>query len=99
MPMRPLSVSSAKTNLAGGELALIGADGPSLIVEIEQGVNRDKVHVGLIVGVQGADIPPVFDLLFIFILKVVSKDSPVLNHRRKNVLAEIVCAVMAIVFS
>ena len=51
MPMRPLSDFLREDEFGRGELALIGPDGPSLIIEIEMRVNRDEIHVGLIVGV------------------------------------------------
>ena len=71
-------------------LALIGADRPGLVVEIEEGVDGDEIHVGLKVGVQCADVTPVFHLFPIFILKVVGEDLSIFNHARDDIFAEIV---------
>ena len=47
-------------------LALVGADGPVLIVEIEDGRDRDQIHVGFVVGFERADVAPVERFFFLF---------------------------------
>ena len=44
-------------------------DRPLLVVKIELRVDADEVHVGLEVGIDRADIPPVGITLSIFVAK------------------------------
>src|ERR671913_1413944 len=45
--------------LGRGQRLVPGEDRPAPVVEVEHRVDRDQVHVGVVVGVQGADVPPV----------------------------------------
>ena len=45
--------------LGAGVLRQAGVDRPLAVVEVEDRVDRDEVHVGLVVGVEGPDIAPV----------------------------------------
>src|SRR5229473_4655100 len=71
-------------------LVLPGAQRPGSVVEVENGRHADKIHVGLVVGVERANIAPVESVLRVFIDEVVSKDAVLRNDARKNVLAKIV---------
>jgi len=60
---------SANTNLGGGRLRLIGADRPRLVIEVQFGVHRDEVHVGLVVGVERSHVAPVMTVPRILIME------------------------------
>ena len=47
------------TNFAGGSGGWLRQDRPLPVVEVEDRVDRDQVHVGVVVGVQGPDVAPV----------------------------------------
>ena len=79
-----------KDEFGGWKLSLIGANGPGLVVQVEEGIHIDQIHVGFIVGIKRPDVPPVFHLFFVFILKVIGEDSMVLNHAGDNISSEIV---------
>ena len=83
----------------GGRIGVAGtAQRPLAIVEVELGLDGAQVHVGFVVGVDGADIAPVGDGVFGLAgdavgLEVVSVDGGVAGELGQNVLAEIVVAL------
>ena len=75
------------------ELPLVGADWPVLVVEVEQRVHGDQVHVGFPVGVQRPDVAPVLDRLAVLVAEVVREHAAVADHARDDVFPEIVRGV------
>src|SRR5579872_319431 len=73
-----------------GILALVGADRPGLIVQIEDRRDRNDIHVGFVVGFERAHVAPVERLFFVFVDKVVGVDAIVVDHFGQNIFAEIV---------
>ena len=69
---------------------LPAAQRPIFVVEVEDRRNADEVHVGFVVGVDGADIAPVERFLAVLVDEVVSKDAMLGDDAGKNVFAEIV---------
>src|ERR1022692_1400252 len=74
------------------------AHGPLTIVEVELGRDLAQIHVGVVVGLDGADIAPVGDGAFRLTgdavgLEVVSVDGGVAGELGQDVLAEIVMTV------
>src|SRR5262249_53405567 len=53
----------AKDEFGRGQLRLMGADGPIAVVKVQDGVHFNEVHVGLEIGVEGADVAPIGFLL------------------------------------
>src|SRR5665647_3190899 len=45
-------------------VAVVGVDRPFVVVEVEHGMDRDEVHLGVVVGVDGADVTPVAVVAF-----------------------------------
>src|SRR5271170_4149494 len=76
--------------LGGRVLLLVSADGPVVIVEIEDGGDGDDIHVGFVVGLERAYVAPVESLLLVFIDEVVGEDAVVGDHLGQDVFAEIV---------
>jgi hypothetical protein len=68
----------------------VGADRPVVIVEIEDGGNGDDIHVGFVVGLEGAYVAPVESFFLVFVDEVVGENAIVVDHLRKNVFAEVV---------
>jgi len=68
----------------------VGADGPLVIVEVEDRGDGDDIHVGFVVGFERAHVAPVERLLFIFVDEVVGEDAIVVNHLGQNVFAKVV---------
>src|SRR4029453_18131941 len=54
----------ATDKLGGRGDALAGVDGPFGVVEIEDGNGGDEVNVGVVEGVDGANVPPVGTVAF-----------------------------------
>ena len=52
-------VYAAIIELGRGKVALVGVDGPILLVEIEFWIDRREVQVGFVEGLYGADVLPV----------------------------------------
>ena len=72
----------------------LGADRPVQVVQVELGDDVDQVHIGLVVGVEGADVAPVADLLGIDVAEVVGDDAAhAPSSSRDDVPAEIVAGV------
>ncbi len=65
----------AEDELGGRVLVGAGAHGPGLVVEVEGGGDAGDVHVGLVVGLEGADVAPVEGLLLVLVDEVVGRAS------------------------
>src|SRR4029077_15580801 len=74
-------------------LALVSADGPLVVVEVEDRRHRDDIHVGFVIGLERAHVAPVERLFFIFVNEVVGEDAIVVDHLGQNVLAKVVAGV------
>src|SRR5208282_551011 len=80
----------------GGRIGVAGtAQWPLAIVEVELGLYGAQLHIGFVVGVDGADIAPVGDGAvglagYAVGLEVVSVDGGVAGELGQNILAEIV---------
>src|SRR6266851_965502 len=74
-------------------LMLPSAQRPGGVVQVENRRHADEIHVGFVVGVEGADVAPVESVLGVLIDEVVGKDAVLGNDARKNVLAEIVAGL------
>src|SRR5271166_3383305 len=85
-----LAVGIGKDEFRGGILVLPAAERPMLVVEVEDWGNADEVHIGFIVGVEGADVAPIESLLAILVDEVVGVDAVLGDDAGENVLAEIV---------
>src|SRR5580693_2380146 len=78
----------------GGRILLLpGVQRPALVVEVEDRRDGNQVHVGFVVGLDGADIAPVRFFLFIFVAKVVGEDAVLFDDARNDVFAEIMFGV------
>src|SRR5580692_1526889 len=87
------AVFLGKDELGRRVLALVSADGPVVIVEVEDGGDGDDVHVGFVIGLERAYIAPVESFFFVFVDEVVGEDAIVVDHFRQDVFAEIVAGV------
>src|ERR1700687_2002315 len=74
-------------------LALVGADRPLLVIEVEDGRDRDNVHVGFVVGLERANVAPVARSLLVFIDEIVGVDTIVVDHLGKNILAKVMAGL------
>jgi hypothetical protein len=81
---------SAKTNLAGGYWCSQVRRGPGLVVEVEDGRDRDQVHIGFVVGVHGADVAPVGGAGLVFVHEVVGEDAVLADDAGDDIAAEVV---------
>src|ERR1700723_3800424 len=78
----------------GGRILLLpGVQRPALVVEVEDRRDGNQVHVGFVVGLDGADIAPVRFFFFIFVAKVVGEDAVLFDDARNDVFAEIMFGV------
>src|SRR5271170_150995 len=78
-------------NEFGGRILLLpGVQRPAFVVEVEDWGDGDQVHIGFVVGLDGADIAPVGFFFFIFVAKIVGKDAMLFDDARDDVFAEIV---------
>src|SRR5467141_2384415 len=82
-----------KDKLGRRILVLPGTERPVLVIKIEDRRDADEVHVGFVIGVEGADVAPVEGVLGVFIDEVVGKDAVLRNASRKNVFAKIVAGL------
>src|SRR6266550_3910676 len=89
----PHALGIGKDKLGWRILVLPGTERPVLVIKIEHRRDADEVHVGFVVGVEGADVAPVEGVLGVFIDEVVGKDAVLRNDARKNVLAEVVAGL------
>ena len=72
-----------------GIVLLPGAQGPVLVIKVEDGRDADEVHVGFVIGIDGANVSPVEGFFIVLIDKVVGEDAILRNDARKNVFTEI----------
>ena len=79
-----------KDELGWRVLALVGADGPVAVIEVEDGRYGHQVHVGLVVGLDRPDVAPVFGFLPVLVDEVVGKDPVTFDELGDNVPAEVV---------
>ena len=80
-----------RENEFGGRILLLpGIERPAFVVEVEDRRHGDQIHVGFVVGVDGADVAPVGFFFFIFVAKIVGVDAMIFDQARDDVLAEIV---------
>src|SRR6056300_897688 len=90
----------SKDEFGGRKLSLVGADGPGLVIQIQEGVDIDKIHVGFVVSVQGANVSPILHLFFVFILKIIGEDFFVVsNHVGNNIFSEVMGSGHSGIFS
>ncbi len=66
-----------------------GAQRPGLIIEIENGRNGNEIHVGFVVGFDGADVAPILRPDFVLIYEVVGVDAVFREDARQNVAAKV----------
>src|SRR5438105_11030196 len=74
----------------GRILMLPGAQRPGAVVQVEDRRHADQIHVGFVVGVDGAHVAPIQSILAVFVDEVVGEDAVLRNDARKDVFAEIV---------
>ena len=75
------------------EALQISSQRPAIVVNIQQRVDADEVHVRFVISVERADVAPVGVGLEVLVDKRVGEDFAVLDDRRNDVLAEVVLAV------
>ena len=73
---------------------LIGVDRPVAVVEVEDWIDGDQVHAGLIVGVERADVAPVGPLLAVLVAERIGEDAGVAEHLGDDIVAEVVAALI-----
>jgi len=83
----------AEDELGGRVLVGAGAHGPGLVVEVEYGGYGRDVHVGFVVGLEGADVAPVEGALLVLVDEVVGVDLVAAEELGKDVVAEVVAGV------
>ncbi len=69
---------------------MIGPYGPLRVVQVEAGDGREKVHVCLVVGIQGSHVSPVGLLSRRGRGEFICQELSILHHGRKDILPEIV---------
>src|SRR5262249_17563794 len=91
---RVLAIAFVEEDKLGGrQLRLVGSDRPLAIVQVQDWIDLDQVHVRLVIGIQRADIAPVGDRLAVLVTKAKNVDFFALNHAWDNILAEVVIAL------
>src|SRR5206468_681220 len=73
----------------------VSPDGPFFVVQIELRINGDEVHIRVKIGIQSANISPVFGILLVHVLEIERVDVCVPNQVRDDVAAEVVARVSA----
>src|SRR5437588_12559969 len=58
------------------------AQRPGLVVQVENRRDADQVHVGFVIGVEGADVAPVERVLRVFVGEVVGENAVLRNDAR-----------------
>ena len=89
----PMRLGSAKTVFTGRILLLPGAQRPGFVVKIEDGRNGNQVHVGFVIGLDGADVAPILRADFVLVDEVVGVDAVFRKNSRQDVAAEIVLRI------
>src|SRR5262249_34630053 len=74
------------------QLRLVGADRPLAVVQVQHRVDADQVHVGLVVGLQGADVAPVRLLLAVAVAAAAGEDAVRPQAAGDGVAADVVAA-------
>src|SRR5208337_4551901 len=74
-------------------LLLVSTDGPLEVVQVEDRRNRNQVHVGFVIGLDGPDIPPVLRFLLVFVVEVVRINPFLVDKLWNHVLPEVVARV------
>src|SRR6266852_4494695 len=85
------AVGISEDEFGGRILRLVGTQRPLFVVKIEDRRDTDEIHVGFVIGVEGADIAPVKGFLAVFVDEVVGEDAVLGDDAGKNVFAEVVC--------
>src|SRR4051812_18314890 len=89
-PAHPsLLAATAKDELGRGEIGLKGADRPLVVVHVEQRIDANEVHIGLEVGVERADVPPVGVALAVLVTEGKGEHAVRADRGRNDVAAEI----------
>ena len=71
------------------------ADRPFPIIEVQDGIHFHQIHVGLVVGVEGADVPPIGNGFTVLVAEAIGAHAHLLDHAGDDILAEIVIAIRA----
>ena len=74
-------------------MRLVGAQGPFGIVQVELRIDLTEVHARFEISIQGADVPPVFRGLLVFVVEAIRIHGRRVDERGNDVLAEIVGAL------
>src|SRR5581483_1474562 len=82
-----------ENEFSGRILALVGADQPLGVVQVENGGHGNDIHVGFVVGLEGAHVAPVERLFLVLVHEVEGEDAVVVDHLGKNIFAEIVAGI------
>ena len=80
----------AENELGRRILAHPGADGPALVVEVEDRRDRAQVHVGVVIRIERAHIAPVECLLLVLVHKAVGHHLFLAQQMRQDVVAKVV---------
>ena len=74
----------------------MGANRPQLVIEVELRIHLDEIHVGLIVGVERADVPPVGVPLAVLVAKREGLHAMRVDQPWQEVVAEVVAAAAVV---
>ena len=74
-------------------LALVGADRPVGVVQVEHRRHRHDVHVGFVVGLQRPHVAPVERFLLVLVDEIVGVNAVLVDHLGQNVFAEVVAGI------
>src|SRR5580658_9054537 len=85
-----LTIFLREDELGRRVLALVGADGPVVVVEVEDRGDGDDIHVGFVVGLERAHIAPVESFFLVLVEEVVGEDAIVADHLGQDVFAKVV---------
>ena len=89
----PVAAGLAEDELGRRILAHARADGPALVVEVEDRRHRAEVHVGVVVGVERAHVAPVESLLLVLVDEAVGHHLFLAQQVGQDVVAEVVLRV------
>src|SRR5262245_27737571 len=85
--------AAAEDELRRRQIGLKGADGPDFVVEVEQRIDGDEVHVGFVIGIERADVAPIGVVAFtVFIAEWEGEDLALFDQRGDDVAAKVVPA-------
>ena len=94
-PRRAVRPLLGEDELRRRQVRLVGADRPIVVVHVQLRIDRDQVHVGLVVGVQRADVAPVGLLLAVLVGEREGEHAMRVDHRGDQVVAEVVAGCRA----